>query len=196
MPSDLLDSGTPSFLDWLKARYLGDSWRHYWHYARLIAEGQRIVHPSSHSASSEQKTRTAMLRWSIEVGRHLPTDLLPVRLLSRRARALSSLGQPLSVKRRQRTVMDLLASGESSLPLAEIGRILLADAKSDVLVPRLTARARLEVRKWTAIRNRLIALPAEARRHRVSAEWAQSPFLFPAPSGGPSRVPQMRGRRV
>lgn len=168
-----------TFEAWLQDRH-PTSWRQYLHFFSMSEETANLL--SQHSRSFRNKSLSKYRQYQIACGS--PASI--PRPGDQQLRAFVKAHLYGSLKKRQQATILLLYL-DSILSGAVICGLTLEDDNGELSATPLSAEATTALDRWKALRARLRSNEAERRRQRVSREWAQSPYLFPSPTGGPSR---------
>lgn len=168
-----------TFEAWLQERHPA-TWRQYLHFFSMSQETANLL--STHSRSFRKKSLSKYRQYQIACGSPASIPRPGDQQLRHFVRA-NLYG---SLKKRQQATILLLYL-DSILSGAAICCLTLNDDNGELRATRLSAEASTALDRWKALRERLRSNEAERRRQRISQEWAQSPYLFPSPTGGPSR---------
>ena len=144
---------------------------------------------SRHSWSFWKKSRTKLREYQIDA--HLPVTV--PRMHEQAIRSFVQAHRYGSIKKRQQAAIMLLY-----LDTALTGKAICSITLSEVTdaghieAVHLSQAAIDTLGRWKALRHRLHSNEAERRRQRCPDQWAVSPYLFPAPGGGPTRFASVK----
>jgi hypothetical protein len=133
------------------------------------------------------KTAQKLRQWAIETGQAVP-DLAQGAQQSA-LDASYAAGRYGTIKERQRATVALLAA-HSALCGRAICSLRLDEVES--ISAKVDSVGAAALGRWVMLRERVRSTPRERRRQRVREEWATSPYVFPSPSGGPSRFSSVK----
>jgi hypothetical protein len=174
----------PTFREWLQAKH-PTCWQHYVQCAKRLSVPTADM--SSHMAAAVNKTARKLRQWAIETGQEVPDLVQGAQQLA--LDASYAAGRYGTIKERQRATVALLAAHS-----ALCGRVICSLRFDEVesVSAKIDSVGAAALGRWVLLRERVRAIPRERRRQRVREEWATSPYVFPSPSGGPSRFSSVK----